>query len=502
MRLMLHSLEKDLRRLWPLALVALILLANLAMADRWRQDVLASQMEGWMNLLLTFAWGCLAALAVLEEPLVGTRNFWTTRPYQWPSLLAAKISFVLIAIQLPSFLADLYILSARGFSPFSHLPALLSKQALFFAAVILPSLAVATVVSDFTHFVIAAFVTSGVLVFLNGGFGGVPDFARRLTLLNPLLACLSLSLFAAAVTGLQYARPRLAIARALVITAAFTAACIYLALPASASYSLRSSAAEPPTIRLRRPSPDDVLPIGPGGRSVAIPLSVQASGPIGSSTILELELIASSIRMKAKNPSPNHPGEAIDLLAYMSSQPNEANQFLTLRFSNSAWERIRDRTLSVHALVGFTFTAPGKTIILQRSHESTPAAQLGRCMIYEEGEQFQGDLLKVYCESPESIPNAWLVLHSQPSGREWRLPLNQAFTYAAGPRETWLTPLHRAQTFFRLTGQPETSQGNSWQVPKSYLSSYQIEITPEIVTGHALAEFNSQNVNLSSFARR
>jgi hypothetical protein len=206
--------------------------------------------------------------------------------------------------------------------------------------------------------------------------------------------------------------------------------------------------------------------------------------------------------MKAKNPSPNHPGEAIDLLAYMSSQPNEANQFLTLRFSNSAWERIRDRTLSVHALVGFTFTAPGKTIILQRSHESTPAAQLGRCMIYEEGEQFQGDLLKVYCESPESIPNAWLVLHSQPSGREWRLPLNQAFTYAAGPRETWLTPLHRAQTFFRLTGQPETSQGNSWQVPKSYLSSYQIEITPEIVTGHALAEFNSQNVNLSSFARR
>ena len=67
MRLILHTLQKDLRRLWPAAAITWVMLGSLARADRWRADWIASPMEGWMNLLLTMAWVMLAALAVLEE---------------------------------------------------------------------------------------------------------------------------------------------------------------------------------------------------------------------------------------------------------------------------------------------------------------------------------------------------------------------------------------------------------------------------------------------------
>ena len=112
------------------------------------------------------AWACLAALAVLEEPLVGDQNFWTTRPHRWTALLGAKLIFVVLAIHLPSFVADLFVLAARGFPPAVYLGDLLVKQILFFGVIILPSIALASLVRNFTHFVITAFTIAAGLAIL------------------------------------------------------------------------------------------------------------------------------------------------------------------------------------------------------------------------------------------------------------------------------------------------------------------------------------------------
>src|SRR5439155_1011099 len=80
-------------------------------------DFIPGPAEGWLTLLLLAAWGFLLALLVLEEPLVGDRQFWITRPYRWPALLAAKLVFAALFIHLPSLLADCAILAARSFSP-------------------------------------------------------------------------------------------------------------------------------------------------------------------------------------------------------------------------------------------------------------------------------------------------------------------------------------------------------------------------------------------------
>ena len=86
MKLLLHILRKDARRLWLPLGVTLVLLGVLAHDDGWRSDSMPGLAEGWLNLLLPLAWALLAALAVHEESLVGDREFWTTRPHMAPAL--------------------------------------------------------------------------------------------------------------------------------------------------------------------------------------------------------------------------------------------------------------------------------------------------------------------------------------------------------------------------------------------------------------------------------
>ena len=71
MRLMLHVFKKDVRRLWWAAGLTLVLLGTLARQDRWRSDTLPGSLEGWLNVIVPFAWACLLGLVVEQDPVVG-----------------------------------------------------------------------------------------------------------------------------------------------------------------------------------------------------------------------------------------------------------------------------------------------------------------------------------------------------------------------------------------------------------------------------------------------
>ena len=117
MRLIWHLFKKDTRRLWWEIAITIGLLAWLAHLDRWRADYTPGSMEGWLNVPLPFAWSYLIALAVLEDPLVGDRQFWITVPCRRYVLLAAKALFVRVFVHIPYLLAGSAILFARGFQP-------------------------------------------------------------------------------------------------------------------------------------------------------------------------------------------------------------------------------------------------------------------------------------------------------------------------------------------------------------------------------------------------
>ena len=80
--------------------------------------------------LVPVAWCLLIVRVVHDECLVGDRQFWVTRPYEWKKLLAAKLLFVAVFINAPALIVGVILLKKAGFSPFSHLPGLLWMQVL------------------------------------------------------------------------------------------------------------------------------------------------------------------------------------------------------------------------------------------------------------------------------------------------------------------------------------------------------------------------------------
>lgn len=98
MKLILHIVRKDLRRLrpWLLLWIGVLLLPILFavgsaqrgdLADGWRH---VEQINPWVLLVQVLAGYFLVILLVQEDPVTGTRQFWATRPMSGGKLLAAK----------------------------------------------------------------------------------------------------------------------------------------------------------------------------------------------------------------------------------------------------------------------------------------------------------------------------------------------------------------------------------------------------------------------------
>jgi hypothetical protein len=207
MHLILTIFKKDIRRLWWGVAIALLI----QIAAAW-MDAVDNVAADALNDLLIVTWAVLIALAVHEDPLVGDRQFWITRPARWRVLLASKLLFALAVVHAPSFLADIAVLAARGFNPWEWLPSLLTRQLLLAAALTLPTIALAAVLRSFAHLALAAigilgvtflasFLASNLPQPLFGGWTG--DENLRFVLLTAAAAS-----GAIAVAGWQFARRR------------------------------------------------------------------------------------------------------------------------------------------------------------------------------------------------------------------------------------------------------------------------------------------------------
>jgi len=117
MQEILHIFSKDVRRLAaPLAL--LIALQATFVVSEWRLYSVHpwSDSGSLLNVILPFTWIFLIAALVLQEKLPGTRQYWLTRPISWYKLLAAKLLFAFVFVNLLLFVSDCVILSSL------HLP--------------------------------------------------------------------------------------------------------------------------------------------------------------------------------------------------------------------------------------------------------------------------------------------------------------------------------------------------------------------------------------------
>jgi hypothetical protein len=146
MKLIIHIFLKDVRHLWREITVSLALpiAYGHSLPDSWLHpgprgySAIAGgfgflNLESWARILVILvplAWLFTVVRAIQSESLVGDRQFWITRPCDWRQLLSAKVLFILVFVNLPMLILDLFLLARTGFVPGHYLAGLFWMQLL------------------------------------------------------------------------------------------------------------------------------------------------------------------------------------------------------------------------------------------------------------------------------------------------------------------------------------------------------------------------------------
>jgi hypothetical protein len=504
-----HIIKKDARRLrWETA-ATLALLAWVAHLDRWRQDWMPGAAEGWLNVLLPAAWVYLVGLLVLQDPLVGDREFWLALPCRWRSMLGAKALFVVCFIHLPYFLAQAAILAFRGFSPVTYFPHLMWKQLLLLLMLTLPAAALAAMVENVVQFALAAVVLASGAVYAAGmpqGQGLIQTEAARIG-----LALLAVVVGAAVVLPLQYGRRRTAISRGIGAAAAIVAAVVFVGVPLVTSAEVQCALTParltaPPTVTLLgkvETLPDRFPRYNLTSTMMSLALPIQISG-LPQADLTESVQLSLDIRTER--------GERYEAISTpYSTQPvktrltatvwpvDQPPSYQIVMVDRAVYERVKGSPVSIDGRILAEFHQRGTaTRIPVEKAEDAPG--LGKCAsAVGDGGFYQGNGLSATCESPDEIPNPTYVTLEAP-GMEllWRRGLSTFGRAASYPRNTWLSPLNRRNAFIPVVPKEDWAKGTG-AVPQEDLAGAVLEIVPEPVVGLAILEFHWKGVVLSKF---
>jgi hypothetical protein len=166
MNQILHIFKKDARRHWPEILISLALLALSTRHELhpWQNEARFSSISPLFYFLggryITPAtilfWAFLVIRVVQGESLVGDRQWWVTKPYEWWNLLAAKLLFIFIFISLPLFHVHLLLLHEFGFPILPNLSTLLLTQLALYFALFVPALLLASLTKNFGQLLLTA----------------------------------------------------------------------------------------------------------------------------------------------------------------------------------------------------------------------------------------------------------------------------------------------------------------------------------------------------------
>lgn len=136
----------------------------------------------WIVMALTAVF--LISRVVHAEPIPGHDQFWITRPYRWSGLLAAKILFVILFVNLPVLAAQLVVFRDSGFAFSTHWDGILWSGGLLLFVCALPVAALAALTPGTAAFLITAVLLTGafysvVLNFAGGTWPADFDWIRK-----------------------------------------------------------------------------------------------------------------------------------------------------------------------------------------------------------------------------------------------------------------------------------------------------------------------------------
>jgi hypothetical protein len=155
-----HIFKKDLRLLWPIAVIlAAVELLNaglLASAGQFSRAAMSGSTEyGWVSnnavpLISLIGLVILVIAVIQQDRLTGTTQDWLTRPVRRGQLLAAKMLFIVLVGLGPIFLADLWTGVAEHLHLIDVIEASVTRTFMLYSLICLPAVMVGAVAHSFT----------------------------------------------------------------------------------------------------------------------------------------------------------------------------------------------------------------------------------------------------------------------------------------------------------------------------------------------------------------
>jgi hypothetical protein len=235
MNQILHIIRKDVRRHWPEILVSLGLTAVFVWYQprKWTGQVFPVRFVGGMlnalPALMSLSWAFMIARLVQGESLVGDRQFWITRPYDWYKLLASKLLAILLLIHVPLLIGQIVLLRMGNFPLVSSLRGLIQIHFMFFVILVLPSVALAAVTSGIGQAALALLI----LFLLLLGIAGISSLVPNSGMSDDVDGVEGLLFLAASVTVImiQYIYRKALLARLLIAGALIAGVLILVLTP-------------------------------------------------------------------------------------------------------------------------------------------------------------------------------------------------------------------------------------------------------------------------------
>jgi hypothetical protein len=471
----LHIFEKDVRYLKHEILLFLSIAILLAAMHK-------PEFVQVIEFAMVGAAAFLIGRLVLAETIPGDRQFWITRPYRWQNLLAAKLLFIVVFVNLPVLLADLFILIVDGFPFGPSLPGLLWSQVLLFTFVALPFAALAALSSGMAAFIFAQ------LIVLVAGYGAWELFVtiRPASLggvnwVRDAAAFLALCAIATPVLFVQYKKRNTVFSRWFASAGIVAAALAYIAVPFPLALALQTHLTKQPSlgsgmqIAFDRTSDWQYWsrPLGPKVL-LHVPISVQ-SIPDGT------EFLADALSISLQSPDGRtarvKAGECPDLMR-RSLSAGAVMVYANCLLDETFFRQERGQPLTLRASLYFTLFGNARSQTIPLSHE--PSNALDGLQCYTNAVKAEWD---VYCRSAFRWPDRLVYAKLGHSNAD---SFAQFVSYSPFPASLNIDPIETRWASAYPSGPPPTVRD--------------VTITVEEPLAHLRRDFEAPNVNLNRLA--
>ena len=396
MKQILHIFKKDVRQFRLEILLCLALVAAFAMMypRQWSSEnhgfsaiahfsftvggteLLASLLV----VLVPVAWWILITRVVHGENLVGDRQFWVTRPYEWTKLLAAKALFLLTFLYLPILIAQSVLLKTAGFQPHAYIPGLLFNLLLTSFFLVLPFFALATVTASFAK------TTLTVLAILLG-FVGILILSSALYTSHVTssdtgvdISSSLLVVICAVVPVVQYATRRVWLSRLLLLVLPVSMCVMSFASPdAALTYKgyprSTSSQAQPLQITLDTDLVDQgIARWDRSSKFIALNIPLKVSG-VGEGTAIQSDNVMLSIE------GPNgmrwtSPWQSADGRRYL---PGTQSSGAEINVSRAFYDQVRTSPVTIHLTFALTELRASQSTEISLPVGKFPVSTVGIC---------------------------------------------------------------------------------------------------------------------------